>query len=73
MRCLNYIFNILFTKDFDILSMIHWWVDAGFVVHPYLKIHTLGTITLEICAVVNISKNSKYVHQYLNRGVFGQH
>ena len=35
------------------MSLIHWWVDASFAVHPDFKSHTSGMISLEKGSIID--------------------
>ena len=41
------------------MSLIHWWVDASFAVHPNFKSHTGGTILLGKGSNINFRKKQK--------------
>jgi hypothetical protein len=46
MRFLRGTINDHLTLEADNLSLIKWWVDAAYAVHPDMKSHTGGTMTL---------------------------
>ena len=41
------------------MSLIHWWVDASFVVHPNFKSHTGSTMLLRKASIVDFYKKQK--------------
>ena len=41
------------------LNVVHWWVDASYVTHPYLKVQTGATISIRKGCVTSASKNQK--------------
>jgi hypothetical protein len=46
MRFLRGTINDPLTLEADNLSLIKWWIDAAYAVHPDMKSHTGGTMTL---------------------------
>jgi histone deacetylase 1/2 len=46
MRFLRGTINDPLTLEADNLSLIKWWIDAAYAVHPDMKSHTNGTMTL---------------------------
>ena len=51
--------NLCLTLKADNLSMVSWWADAAFAVHPDMKSHTGGIMSLGKGAVQSISTKQK--------------
>jgi hypothetical protein len=61
-RCLKYLKETkddALTLEADSMSVIRWWVDASFAVHPDYKSHTGATMTLGKGHPVNMSIKQK--------------
>jgi hypothetical protein len=46
MKCLQGTINMQLKLETDDVKIEKWWVDASFAVHPEMKSHTGGTMTL---------------------------
>ena len=47
------------TLEADEVNIIKWWVDAPFAVHPDIKSHTGGVMTLGKGAIYDTSTHQK--------------
>jgi len=59
MKYLNSTREDVLTLQADDLSIVKWWVDAAFAVHPDFKSHTGGIMSLGKGAIQSISRKQK--------------
>ena len=59
MKYLNSTREDVLTLRADDLSIVKWWVDAAFAVHPDFKSHTGGVMSLGSGAIQTISRKQK--------------
>jgi hypothetical protein len=59
MRYIRGTINMPLTLEADNMSVIKWWVDASYAVHPDMKSHTGGTMSLGKGTVYNTSTRQK--------------
>ena len=58
-RCLRATKDLTLTLRADNLSVVKWWVDAAFAVHPDMKSHTGGTMSLGTGSVYSMSRKQR--------------
>ena len=53
--------NVVKTLSMDNTGIVHWWADAAFAVHPDMKSHTGGILSVGKGAATSISSKHKLV------------
>ncbi len=59
LQYLNYSKDLFLTLSADTTNIIQWFSDAAFGVHPDMKSHTGGTMTLGKGSIISMSKKQK--------------
>ena len=62
-RVLRYLYRnpaLPLTLRADNLEVIEWWVDASFAVHPDMKGHTGGTMTLGKGSMIDVCQKQRF-------------
>ena len=68
MRYLRGTIDMPLTLEANNMSIVKWWVDASFAVHPDMKSHTGGTMTLGKGMIYSASTQQKLNTKSLTEG-----
>jgi hypothetical protein len=59
MQCLRRPINLVLTLEADSDQILKWWVDASHAVHPDMKSHTGGTLSMGKSSTHSASKSQR--------------
>lgn len=67
-RYLQGMVNLTLCLSADRTGILQWWVDASYAVHPNMKSHTEGTMSLGSSSVYSMSTKQKLMTQSCTGG-----